>query len=274
MRKNKKKNQPLFRPVLIFSLICILGIIGWRWCRALTGVELPQSVLFVGANSMAEGKYLLVNLQPNDLDTSQVISVHLPLGLAQQLGSVPTPQSATQTLGVLVSKIEIVNQSFHDRSFGLELMLMKKIVNQLLSGNTNIRLSWASLKLLVHGKHLQLNLDESEIVSARLQLQKKFQPLLSLGQDCPIAVSNATGKPGFAGNLGDYLTNQGGVIVRIVNYPETLEKTQVLVDASAEKCFGLANFLAVSLKEAVQVEQQEDLYLNSRSTIEIRLGND
>lgn len=267
MKLNKKK------PFLLFGLIfACLFLLGLRLHRLKLNFSPPESVLLIGTDSRDANKYLLVNIQP-DQESSQVLMFNPPKLIAQNLSTESSPPQATQILGVLVSRVEFLGQPLPDRTLALGRLMLVSGFNQLRSGSQNLGQSWEILKLLARGKNIQtLDLGSGEVIPATLKLQNEYQPLATLGQSCPITVSNATGRSGLASDVGNLLDSQGGLVVRMINYPETLTNTEVLVDVSATECFAVAEIIAASLTEAATVSKQPNLYSNSRATIEIRLG--
>lgn len=261
------------KPFLLLGLICIcLFLFGLRLHRLQMKFSAPESVLLIGTDSEDTNKYMLASIQ-TDQESSQILMLNPPKLVARNLSKGISPAKATQRLGVLVNRVEFFNQSLTDNKLALGFLMLSDSLAKLKSGNQNFGQSWAILKLLAEGKDIKtLDLTNDELVSAMLKLQKEYQPLATLGQSCPITVSNATGRSGLAGDVGNLLSNQGGLVVRTINYPESLKDTQVLVDVSATDCFAVAEIIAASLTEAATVSKQPDLYSNSRAMIEVILG--
>ena len=258
--------------LLLGAIFASLFLLGLRLHKLQMEFSPPESVLLIGTDSKDKNKYLLINIQP-DQELSQILLLSLPESTSSSLGLRPSSAQATKILGVLVSQVEVLDQTLPDKTLALAHLMLANIADQFKSGGRKFGQNWRILQLITTGYDIQtLDLSGDEVISATLRLQKDYQPLLALGQSCPITVSNATNRSGLAGDVGNFLTSQGAVVVRTINYPETLANTQVLVDVSATKCFAVADIIAASFTEAAIIIKQPDLYSNSRATIEIRLG--
>lgn len=54
--------------------------------------------------------------------------------------------------------------------------------------------------------------------------------------ECRVAILNSTTTPGLAGGLADIVERNGGIVIRLGQYSETLEKSTLLYDPAVAEC--------------------------------------
>lgn len=67
-------------------------------------------------------------------------------------------------------------------------------------------------------------------------LEKEMGGTFGARDECSIAILNSTNIPGLAGRLSDIVEGNGGVVIRLGQYSETLENSQILYDPTRAEC--------------------------------------
>jgi len=272
LRKPKqKKSIKKFLTYFVSGLGLMFLLIGFLLDQLIAGyakwLSVPTVIVFTNQNKTPQpAAVLIMNLQA-DLSQSQLVLIPEPFTQPA------TSQEFAHDFGVLTTRIINLDQESTPKDISdLTGWLRTGAYRQIKNLDLDSRYTLLAMKLLKHTQPTVIAADRQNQDFFKFGLQEKIKPLVSIGARCPITVSNATAKAGLASEMADFLTRQGGNVVRVTNYPQTLDQTEVLVDQASKDCQPVAQLLADSLSNSQEVKIVPQLFYELRSQIELRIA--
>ncbi len=226
-----------------------------------------------GAGNFQTGEpaVLLVGLDP-DARYNQAVWVDGTLAAAEIDKNHETQTTLSYQLGLLINDLILIDQAWPDEvdSTQLAMVMQTEFWRQLKTEktiSTDLFLSWYLLK-----KSNSFSKVEN-LTKLPKEFARNWGSVLKAGDDCQIAVLNSTDIAGLAGNLTDIIERNGGVVVRLKQFPTELTRTKIYVDetAACKKVVTSIQSLFVNKPEILPMEAAQDAY---RAPLVIILGID
>jgi|GEM_PF-1704082 len=267
--KNRVKKF-LISVIIIFLLLFVaVGLIVYFLVvRYQSSFAIPTTVVFLSKQSSADAAnhLLVLNLSQDDTESG------LFLLSGQNLPVIDKPYEFTAHYGVLSEKI--IKLDYLAEKESLKQDLANDVLDQIKALDRNLGYTALALVMSLRGKVQFLYQEGRDLEFFKTSFKMQFKSSGLFSAQCPITVSNATRKSGLATQVADLLTTQGGVVVRVINHDQVLDNTTVLIDQEDKNCLQLAKLLASSFSQTGEVSLVKGLFFDSRSQIEIRIGED
>ncbi len=175
-------------------------------------------------------------------------------------------------LGMLVSDVVVIGQAWPADPHTVQLasIVQEEIWQQLKHEHRFSVDLLASWYLLTKGNSFSSLTDLSKLPK---EFEKSWGSVLKAGDDCQIAVLNSTHITGLAGKLTDIIERNGGVVVRLKQYPSPLDRTRIYVDDSVicQQAVTQLQSLLIGQPEILPIGDAQNSY---RAPLVIILGSD
>lgn len=237
--------------------IVLLAVGGWIvWYIVLWGLgpkllSSQESSTITILPTVAGGEVLVAQIEPELHDsTIYVLNGEETVTLPGEYGQYRL--SAIYPLLLIDAKDERYFRGTLNRVFGIflddEILVDKALSDNKSTLETQIKDSF--WQALITDKKLELDLlriwyilhynntinDSLSVQSLVDEIRLQNGGTFATRDECRVAILNSTDTPGLAGGLADIVERNGGIVIRLGQYSDTLEKSTLLYDPSVADC--------------------------------------
>lgn len=269
-RSRSVERAPKLGFAILIGILCIIGVALWysttQIISFLTTSSVARFTLVVSPTKLwllAQGSettarhYALAVESELASGLSAGVSVH---ELAARLSTTQTPEidrtAASQTLGIPIDQVILVSSRADTWSD-----ILGELRSQAIDHVQNGEWSDGLLSTWLVARMSEGVVEPQEVADVIATLERQNAAAVSSREQCPVAVLNNAGKPGFASLVSTLIEHNGGTVLRVANAltdseSDVFEKgtTIFIQPAAAAECEGTLSMLRTFFPMAIEHE--------------------